>query len=149
MRNEDHLHCCCRRRFLLRGACLAVAAAALPAANLTSRTVPGPVPLSNLSLAAFEGLLGASFKVRPAGGGILKLTLRKAQSLSFSTPPRAAGPRWEGFSLVFSGPSGQVLPQDTYSFEHEQVGRFDMFIVPIGQPPDGVPRYQAVFNRPV
>jgi hypothetical protein len=39
-----------------------------------------------------------------------------------------------------------MLPQGTYAFAHDDLGEFDLFIVPIGQAP-GVFQYQAVFNR--
>jgi hypothetical protein len=38
------------------------------------------------------------------------------------------------------------LPQRIYGFENESVGRFDLFIVPIGRGAEGI-RYQAAFNR--
>ena len=145
---KDRIRNCNRRQFLFKSSLLAAAAAALPQVSWASRAVPGPVSLSALSLTTFAGLLGTSFKVRTTQGGIVELMLRKAQSLSFlKLPPHTSGSQWEGFSLVFSGPPGQELPQDTYCFQHERVGRFSMFIVPIGQPSDGAPRYQAVFNR--
>lgn len=146
--NGHHLPCC-RRQFLFKGSLLAAVAAALPATSWGSRVLPGLVPLSDLDLETFTVLLGTSFKVYPTQGGIVGLQLQKAQSLSFAEQPslRASDTQWECFSLVFSGPPGQPLPQNTYCFEHRLVGKFNMFIVPIGQPSDGVPRYQAVFNR--
>jgi hypothetical protein len=127
---------------------LAVAAAALPTARLATRALSRRVPLSELSLATFAALLGTSFKVRPAQGRAVELTLLKAQNVAAAKPARVGGAQWEGFSLVFGGPSVQALSQNTYCFEHKRVGRFEMFIVPIGQPFDGQSRYQAVFNRP-
>jgi hypothetical protein len=52
------------------------------------------------------------------------------------------------FSLVFMGPLDQSLPQQTYLFEHEKLGAFDLFIVPIGKDQKGL-RYEAIFNRAV
>ena len=57
-----------------------------------------------------------------------------------------SSPRQEAFSLVFTGPGPGVLPQRIYSFEHAQMGRFELFIVPIGRDEHGV-QYEAVFNR--
>jgi hypothetical protein len=64
------------------------------------------------------------------------------------TPARPTGKeaRGESFMLLFHGPSDRMLPQGTYAFTHDELGRFDLFIVPIGQAP-GVFQYQAVFNR--
>lgn len=53
---------------------------------------------------------------------------------------------FERFSLIFHVPVAQLLPQGTYRMEHEEMGSFDIFIVPIGHAEPGF-RYQAVFNR--
>lgn len=51
----------------------------------------------------------------------------------------------ERFSLYFRGPAKPFLPQSTYSLEHDGMGAFDLFLVPIK--PDGEgSRYEAVFN---
>jgi len=51
----------------------------------------------------------------------------------------------ERFSAFFSGPSDIQLTQRTYSLEHEQLGEFDLFLVPIRHG-GGDLRYEAVFN---
>jgi hypothetical protein len=51
----------------------------------------------------------------------------------------------ERFSAFFFGPLDPYLPQNTYSFEHEQMGAFDMFLVPVSRDESGF-RYEAVFN---
>lgn len=51
----------------------------------------------------------------------------------------------ERFSVVFRGPGDRYLEQRTYSFEHEQMGAFELFLVPVSQSQDGL-RYEAVFN---
>ena len=55
----------------------------------------------------------------------------------------------EKFSLLFSGPAGEPLSQDTHNFEHLRIGRFQMFIGPVGPREPGHRYYEAVFNRPV
>jgi hypothetical protein len=68
-----------------------------------------------------------------------------------ATPPRttptggATGAVYESFSLLFLGPADRLLPQRIYAFECEPLGRFDLFIVPIGRDDTGV-RYEAAFN---
>lgn len=52
----------------------------------------------------------------------------------------------ERFSAVFRGALNFMLPQRTYHLEHERLGAFDLFLVPIAREPDGF-RYEAVFNR--
>jgi hypothetical protein len=58
----------------------------------------------------------------------------------------AAAAKVEGFSLIFAGPGDRLLPQGTYRLEHDEKGRFDLFIVPVGRGPDTI-QYQAIFNR--
>lgn len=55
-------------------------------------------------------------------------------------------PNQERFSIIFRGPRDYFLTQQLYPFEHEVMGRFDLFIVPISQKEDGY-RYEAIFNR--
>ena len=48
--------------------------------------------------------------------------------------------------LHFSGPINPgYLPQHTYQFQHETMGVFDLFIVPIG-PQENRMRYEAIFT---
>ncbi len=52
----------------------------------------------------------------------------------------------ERFSAYFDGPSDIFLGQGTFTFEHEQLGAFALFITPIGKIDNGF-RYEAVINR--
>jgi hypothetical protein len=51
----------------------------------------------------------------------------------------------ERFSAFFSGPPDRFLEQKTYAIEHEQMGAFELFLVPVSQDQSGF-RYEAVFN---
>ena len=51
----------------------------------------------------------------------------------------------ERFSAFFSGPGDRFLSQNTYSIEHDQMGTFALFLVPVKQDQNGF-RYEAVFN---
>jgi len=51
----------------------------------------------------------------------------------------------ERFSVFFSSPLEFLLPQSTYRLVHPEMGEFDVFLVAIGQDPDGY-RYEAVYN---
>ncbi len=51
----------------------------------------------------------------------------------------------ERFSIYFQGPAEPQLPQHLYTFHHNEMGEFDLFIVPIGKNDAGF-RYEAVFN---
>lgn len=50
------------------------------------------------------------------------------------------------FSVVFRGPLNVFMGQGLRSFDHDKLGRFELFIVPIRQDGEGV-YYEAVFNR--
>ena len=102
--------------------------------------------LEQLDFESLASLVKTKFRVWVGANGALELELYEA------TPPRTtragsgseAG--YESFSLLFLGPADRLLPQGSYAFECEQVGRFDLFIVPIGRDASGV-RYEATFNR--
>lgn len=51
----------------------------------------------------------------------------------------------ERFSVFFKGSLEFLLPQSTYRLIHPQMGEFDVFLVAVGQEPDGY-RYEAVYN---
>ena len=96
-------------------------------------------PLSTFTHDTFAGLVGERFAVPAAA---LELVLTEAEELG--GPPGAARPTG-GFSLVFQGPPDPVLDQATYALEHEGLGEFPLFLVPIGRTGDRT-LYQAIFN---
>jgi hypothetical protein len=104
------------------------------------------VPLEQLVFASFSGLLNSKFRVVIDAQNSVEVELVEI------TPPQTgqggAGGRqtFENFSLIFLGPLNPVLPQKIYWFESAQLGRFEMFIVPVGQDQSGT-RYQAIFSR--
>jgi hypothetical protein len=51
----------------------------------------------------------------------------------------------ERFSVFFRGPSDRFLPQQTHTLEHEAMGSFDLFLVPLKRDENGF-TYEAVFN---
>ncbi len=59
-------------------------------------------------------------------------------------PLRPSGREAGAFTLDWRGPSEPVLAQAIYTFRQGE-DMFEMFIVPLGQDPDGT-RYEAVFN---
>ena len=93
--------------------------------------------LEPFTLQTFTPLVGTSFRVQAAADRAVELALTAARSRS---------PTGNPFSLVFAGPRQPVLPQATYPFEHGTLGRFDLFICPIGQSATNT-SYEAVFNR--
>jgi hypothetical protein len=59
---------------------------------------------------------------------------------------RLTAARQERFSLVFRGPPEERLQQGMYQMQHDQLGAFDLFLVPVGRDHYGV-YYEAVFNQ--
>ena len=55
-------------------------------------------------------------------------------------------PQQEEFAIQFRGPVDIFLGQGVRNFAHDQMGRFELFIVPIKQTDQGF-YYEAVFNR--
>ena len=52
----------------------------------------------------------------------------------------------ERFSVFFDSPANSVLPQGLYLLEHERMGEFEIFLVPIAGDEKSF-RYEAVFNH--
>jgi hypothetical protein len=51
----------------------------------------------------------------------------------------------ERFSVFFNGPLEPFLSQRVYALEHERMGAFELFLVPVAKDENGF-RYEAVFN---
>ena len=75
-------------------------------------------------------------------GQVIDLELDEVKPYTL-TPEDREG--MERFSIYFNGPGDKKLPQQTYHMEHDAMGEFDIFLVPIGQT-DSSYRYEAVFN---
>ena len=49
------------------------------------------------------------------------------------------------FSITLEDPTGRLLPQQVWALDHDELGRLEIFLVPLG--PEGeATRYQAVFT---
>ena len=101
------------------------------------------VPLNEMTYATFAALLHSRFRVQTGESTPVELELVEATTQQ--TGPAQVQPG--NFSLIFAGPQAAFLVQRTYLFEHEKLGAFHLFIVPIGKDQFGF-RYEAVFNRP-
>ena len=55
--------------------------------------------------------------------------------------------RVQRFSILFHGAADRMLPQGTYSFRHDTLGEFLLFIVPVVGSNDERIVYEACFNR--
>ena len=96
--------------------------------------------LDKLTIDDFSGRIGETFAAT-AEERALTLTLRSADALY--APPGDEGRK--PFSLVFTDPAAEHVPQQTVEVEHEELGEFPLFVVPLGPSDDGM-RYEAVFT---
>ena len=92
----------------------------------------------------FAPRVGESFDVTADDGPALAMELAEATE---GREPGGQGPDGQErlqFSLVFRGPSTQVLPQRTYQLTHADLGALELFLVPLGPDTEGM-RYEAAF----
>ncbi len=106
------------------------------------------VPLDQLSLEKLSSLLQTRFRVRHDADRQVEFVLVEAarNRVNASAGAAAGGLRQESFSLLFHGPPTPLLPQQMYRFEHDQIGQFDLFVVPVGRDAASL-HYQVVFSR--
>ena len=113
--------------------------------------------LKQLDRAAFTRALGSAFQVSPTTGKSSPVWLRllAVEDLPalvpvnpglMAVPPKQKSVpiQTSGFMLDFLGTLPEPLAQGTYVFDHPQLGRFSLLIVPLGQ---GQQTYVAVINR--
>jgi hypothetical protein len=94
--------------------------------------------VENLTYSTFAELADTRFFVHYGAASPLEVLLVEAVDVS--------NPWQDRFSVVFRGPHEPLLQQRIYRFEHEKLGPFDLFIVPIKRDSDGL-HYEAVFNH--
>jgi hypothetical protein len=94
-----------------------------------------------LTYGSFSPHVNSTFQLGIGEAG-MELTLTKAARQPVNPFP---GMMREPFALIFQSGSPVVLPQRIYPFKHAELGRLDIFIVPIARDPQGIV-YQAVFN---
>ena len=87
----------------------------------------------------FAAQLNKNFRVQIDEANAVDLVLAEVSELKSSA-------RQEQFSIVFHGPLETFLGQGLRQFEHDEMGRFTLFLVPIGKD-DNRYSYEAVFNR--
>lgn len=96
--------------------------------------------LEDFTVETFSEHLGGTFSIYPQDTGKVEVELISATELGGSTEmPRRP------FSIVFRGPGDVLFPQRIYKMEHEEIGAFDLFIVPIGPDEEGL-CYEAIFT---
>lgn len=97
--------------------------------------------LETFTLDTFTPHLNSTFRIKR--GDEVALELRLIEATDVGTTPRQIQ-----FSIVFHGPHSPRLEQGIYRLEHDALGTFDLFLVPIKKDQEGF-YYQAIFNRPL
>lgn len=96
--------------------------------------------LEQLTLGSLSEQLNTKFRLGAGAETPVELELVEVQAQD-----DVAG-QTERFSAIFRGPLGRFLQQSTYAIEHENLGSFELFVVPVRQDNEGF-YYEAVFNR--
>jgi hypothetical protein len=102
--------------------------------------------LDTFTIATFAGQEGTTFRLSLTSGATLEATLLQVTSLSAKGPSGEELPRKRvPFSLLFRIPVPDRFEQKTYALEHPVIGKFELFLVPIGREADGH-RCEAIFT---
>ena len=97
-----------------------------------------------MKVSDFADQLGTRFRIFTTDSNSIEVELIEARALPGEGRPSHLAPR-EPFSLIFRGREGISIPQKIYKMEHETLGSFELFLVPI-EPSKGETRFEAVFN---
>lgn len=89
----------------------------------------------------FLPLLDNKFTINLESGESLDLTLNAVEQLS-----KHYDNSDNSFTLVFAGAKEHPLQQSLYHFQHETLGKFPLFLVPVAQDEKGY-SYESVFAR--
>ena len=96
--------------------------------------------LEHLTMKSLSEQLNTKFRLSSETGQSVELEL-----VEVTDNGEVAG-QTERFSAVFRGSLEHFFQQGMYALEHEQLGSFELFIVPIRKDEAGF-YYEAVFNR--
>jgi hypothetical protein len=131
-----------RREFIKRGAVTALAVG-LPATLVKSVSANSIGVLlgheDQLAKAAFARHMNTAFRAQASGSGSVDLKLIRISDL--------ARKKTAGFSLLFDGVRGKVLSQDVYSFQHDEMGKFSLLLVPVVTARRNQPQYEVIINK--
>jgi hypothetical protein len=99
-----------------------------------NRSCDAKRPHACLSYAAFAAQINTRFRLAPPIA---------------STPGQRPSPdaNNERFSLIFTGPDTAPLLAAIHFFEHNELGRFEIYFGEIGLRKNDCIRYEAVFNQ--
>jgi Domain of unknown function (DUF6916) len=102
--------------------------------------------VEHLTVDAFQPRVGDRFCFRLRPDDAIDAELIEARPLvDPGNPPAGKSQRRTPFSLLFRTSRTTVLPQRIYEVEHDEMGSYDIFLVPVG--PDAVGMvYEAIFT---
>ena len=103
--------------------------------------------LETLTVHVFQPRVGETFRVRVRPDNELEAELIEARALGGGPARAAAGAssRRVPFSLSFRTSLTTPLPQSIYEVAHDELGSYEIFLVPVG--PDGKGMvYEAIFT---
>jgi len=142
-----------RRKFLLGCSAISTATLLVPARILAEAVLPARKRASSedLSLENFTRQLNTTFRIHADSTRSILVKLDEVRVLP-DTPQRPGKPTpgdagYEKFTLIFSGRRSELISQETYRFEHEALGRFELFTVPVFTRNPAKMDYAVVVNR--
>src|SRR6266496_6578548 len=135
-----------RRKFLKAGMIFTVFARAPAILGNVVKDLETISATSNLTRETFARYLNTMFRIRLGKASEISLKLISVGDVKAATthPEQVRGR--ENFSLLFEGPPQSFeLTQETYAIEHQAMGRFSLFLVPVGKPENR--HHEAIINR--
>jgi hypothetical protein len=129
------------RRTLLRNGAAATAAAMLGIRPWSA--APAAASTGHLRRSSYATLLGQAFLA-----GSVELRLQSVADVAGAKRAKTLAGSENAFVLTFSGPRDAALEAGTHTFRHRRLGKFELFVSPVGRP--GRDRsYEAVVDRSV
>jgi hypothetical protein len=104
---------------------------------------PEEARLESLTADDFRSLIGDAFAFDAGEPGRFELELLEVNAGPDPAAVRTA--EREPFELLFRGPAEPVFAQQIFGLEHPELGRLEIFLVPVGRQSDGA-RYEAIFS---
>jgi hypothetical protein len=98
------------------------------------------IMVEQMTKSTFEPYLNTAFRIQATPDQIVDVTL-------IDVSEKHSDAKLEQFSLLFQGPRETLLPQKIYSFDHTEMGNFELFIVPVIHLDQTKFYYQAAFSR--
>ena len=117
-------------------------ASSLEAFSIASPTVDRARPFRVLDATAslFRRQLDTAFDLCSADGASARLVLAEVNE-------RPVTRNVEQFSVIFHAPPDCAIPDGIHTLHHASLGRFELFIVPVGASRARRTVYQACFSR--